>query len=77
VKITYIGHATLLLEIGDVRILTDPNFDARLGRILPRVAVPGIAIGALPKLDAILLTHAHADHLSFDSLDRLPRDIPL
>jgi len=77
VKITYIGHATLLLEIGDVRILTDPNFDPRLGRILPRVAAPGIAIGALPKLDAILLTHAHADHLSFDSLDRLPRDIPL
>jgi L-ascorbate metabolism protein UlaG (beta-lactamase superfamily) len=77
VKITYIGHATLLLEIGDTRVLTDPNFDLHLGRILPRVSAPGIAIGALPKLDAILLTHAHADHLSFDSLDQLPRDIPL
>ena len=76
-KITYIGHATLLLEIGDTRVLTDPNFDLHLGRILPRVSAPGIAIGALPKLDAILLTHAHADHLSFDSLDQLPRDIPL
>jgi len=77
VKITYIGHATLLLEIGDVRVLTDPNFDLHLGRILPRVTAPGIALDALPKLDAILLTHAHADHLSFKSLDRLPRDIPL
>jgi L-ascorbate metabolism protein UlaG (beta-lactamase superfamily) len=77
VRITYIGHATLLLEIGDTRVLTDPNFDLHLGRILPRVSAPGIAIGALPKLDAILLTHAHADHLSFDSLDQLPRDIPL
>jgi L-ascorbate metabolism protein UlaG (beta-lactamase superfamily) len=77
VKITYIGHATLLFEIGGACILTDPNFDPRLGRILPRVSAPGIAIDALPKLDAILLTHAHADHLSFDSLDRLPRDIPL
>lgn len=76
-KITYIGHATLLLEIGSTRLLTDPNFDPHLGRILPRVTAPGIAIDALPKLDAILLTHAHADHLSFDSLDRLPRDIPL
>lgn len=76
-KVTYIGHATLLLELDGARILTDPNFDSHLGRILPRVSAPGIAIDALPRLDALLLTHAHADHLSFDSLDRLPRDIPL
>lgn len=76
-KITYIGHATLLLEIEGVRILTDPNFENSLGRFLPRVSAPGIALDALPKLDALLLTHAHADHLSFKSLDLLPRDIPL
>jgi L-ascorbate metabolism protein UlaG (beta-lactamase superfamily) len=76
-KITYIGHATLLLEVGHATFLTDPNFDAKLGRILPRVSAPGIALEKLPSLDAILLTHAHADHLSFDSLERLPRDIPL
>jgi L-ascorbate metabolism protein UlaG (beta-lactamase superfamily) len=77
VKITYIGHATLLLEVAGVRVITDPNFDPHLGRFLPRVSAPGIALEALPELDAILLTHAHADHLSFDSLDRLPRNIPL
>lgn len=76
-RITYIGHATLLLEVGGVRLLTDPNFDPALGRFLTRVSPPGIAIGDLPALDAILLTHAHADHLSFDSLDALPRDVPL
>ena len=76
-KITYIGHATLLLELVAAKFLTDPNFDPRLGRILPRVSAPGIALDKLPALDAILLTHAHADHLSFDSLERLPRDIPL
>lgn len=76
-RITYIGHATLLLELGGAKILTDPNFDPRLGRILPRVSAPGIALDQLPALDAILLTHAHADHLSFDSLDRLPNDVPL
>ncbi|MEO6877063.1 MAG: MBL fold metallo-hydrolase [Gemmatimonadaceae bacterium] len=76
-RVTYIGHATLLLEIGGATLLTDPNFDSSLGWILPRVAAPGIALDKLPRLDAILLTHAHADHLSFDSLDRLARNVPL
>jgi len=76
-KITYIGHATLLLEIGGVTILTDPNFDSRLGGFLPRVSAPGIPLEELPPLDAILLTHAHADHLSFDSLARLSKKPPL
>lgn len=76
-RITYIGHATLLLELADVRVLTDPHFGARLGRFLPRVSAPGISITGLPVLDALLLTHAHADHLSFACLDMLPRNIPL
>jgi L-ascorbate metabolism protein UlaG (beta-lactamase superfamily) len=44
VKITYIGHATLLIEIGAARILTDPNFEDTLGGFLPRVSPPGIAL---------------------------------
>jgi L-ascorbate metabolism protein UlaG (beta-lactamase superfamily) len=76
-RVTYIGHATLLIEMGGTRLLTDPNFEPKLGKILPRVSPPGIALDALPTLDAILLTHAHADHLSFDSLDRLPATTPV
>ena len=41
------------------------------------MSAPGIELNALPSLDALLLTHAHADHLSFKSLDQLPPDLPL
>ncbi len=76
-RITYIGHATLLIELGGRTFLTDPNFDPKLGRLLPRVSPPGIALGDLPALDGVFITHAHADHLSFDSLDGLTPGIPL
>jgi L-ascorbate metabolism protein UlaG (beta-lactamase superfamily) len=76
-RVTYIGHATLLIEVGGKTLLTDPNFDPALGKFLPRVSAPGIALKDLPKLDAILLTHAHADHLSFKSLSALPNDVPI
>lgn len=76
-RVTYVGHATLLLHFGDVCVLTDPNFDDKLGYFLPRVTPPGVEIAELPRIDAILLTHAHADHLSFRSLRELAVGIPV
>jgi L-ascorbate metabolism protein UlaG (beta-lactamase superfamily) len=76
-RITNIGHATLLIEIGGVRVLTDPNFDRRLAGILRRVSPPGIALSALPQLDAILISHGHADHLSQRSLAALAHAAPV
>jgi L-ascorbate metabolism protein UlaG (beta-lactamase superfamily) len=70
-RVTNLGHATLMVEMGGVRVLTDPNFDARLGGVLPRVRTTGLTWGALPAPDAVLLSHAHADHLSFASLRAL------
>ena len=76
-RITYIGHATLLIELGGKRFLTDPNFEPSLGRLLPRVSEPGIPLKKLPSIDAIFVTHAHADHLSFRSLEELGGDVPI
>jgi L-ascorbate metabolism protein UlaG (beta-lactamase superfamily) len=81
-RVTYVGHATLLLEVAGRRLLTDPNFDPFLGSFsvgsrLKRVSAPGVAIADLPQLDAILVTHAHADHLSFATLNALPPGIPI
>jgi L-ascorbate metabolism protein UlaG (beta-lactamase superfamily) len=76
-QITYIGHATLLIEIAGKRVLTDPNFEDSLGVFLRRVSAPGIPLAKLPPVDVVLVTHAHADHLSFDALDALPKETPV
>lgn len=76
-RITFIGHATLLIEVDGKTFLTDPNFDPALGRFLPRVSKPGIPLKDLPHIDAVFVTHGHADHLSFESLKGLPEKIPI
>ena len=73
--ITYIGHATTLLEIGGRRFLTDPMLADRLLHIRRVAASPDIA--ALQGLDAVLVSHAHLDHLHLPSLRRVARTCPV
>jgi L-ascorbate metabolism protein UlaG (beta-lactamase superfamily) len=70
VRIAYLGHATVLAELDGVRLLTDPLLRRRVAHL--RRAAPPIA-GELGRLDAVLVSHAHYDHLDLRSLQRLDR----
>jgi len=77
---TWVGHATVLVQTQGLNILTDPVWSDRVGPfgIGPkRVAAPGIAFDDLPRIDLVLLSHNHYDHLDLDTLRRLwARDQP-
>ncbi len=75
--IRWIGHSTLLLEYENIRILTDPVFSYRASPFSflgpKRLAKPGIEITDLPKIDIILISHNHYDHLDIKSLKKINR----
>ncbi len=66
-RLTFVGHATVLLELEGVRLLTDPVLRMRLLH-LRRAGPPPAPVG---RLDAVLLSHLHHDHLDGPSLRRL------
>lgn len=70
--ITFIGHSSFLIQIAGRNLLVDPVFATRL-ILLRRQRRPGLRIDALPPIDAVLLTHAHMDHLNLPSLRRIIR----
>lgn len=72
---TWVGHATVLLAIEGVRLLTDPMLRRRVGPL--RRLVPAPAIDRLRSLDAILLSHLHQDHFDIQSLELLAHDAPI
>lgn len=72
IDVVWIGHATALIRLGDRWILTDPNFSDRVGMVYERYVAPGLEPGELPPLDAVLVSHAHLDHLDARSLRAVP-----
>ena len=72
-SILYVGHATTLIELDGVRLLTDPLLRRHVGH-LQRLVPLG---EALPAPDAVLLSHQHADHLDLPSLRRLGQSMLL
>jgi L-ascorbate metabolism protein UlaG (beta-lactamase superfamily) len=75
-RLTWVGHATVLLELGGVRLLTDPLLRRRLGHLRRHGAPPRSDV--VERIDAVLISHAHLDHLdgrSLRLLGRAPRAI--
>lgn len=73
--VTFIGHASFLIQLPGLTILTDPVFSDRASPVSfagpKRVRPPGIALGDLPKIDLILLSHNHYDHADLATLRAL------
>lgn len=71
VALTWIGHASFLIQFTDLNVLVDPNF-ANWLFLLKRIKRAGLRIKDLPPIDLVLLTHAHFDHFHKPTLRRLP-----
>src|SRR5919108_5395619 len=73
--VTWIGHSTILLQIGRLNVLTDPVFSQRAFPVQwmgpSRIMDPALEIGALPPIDVVLLSHSHYDHLDRQAVKRI------
>jgi len=73
--ITWIGHATFLIKLGDTTIITDPVFSKNTGPLIfgpKRYVDPAIKLDEVPKTDLLLLTHNHYDHLDASAIRNFP-----
>jgi L-ascorbate metabolism protein UlaG (beta-lactamase superfamily) len=79
-SLSWIGHSTFLLRLPGLTVLTDPVFAERCSPTQlagpKRVRAPGIALADLPRIDLILLSHNHYDHMDIDALRALHKHSP-
>ena len=83
-RLTFIGNATVLLEWGELRVLTDPNFIHRHEQVsvapgvnTTRLHDPALEIEDLPALDLVVLSHFHGDHFDQVAERELRKDLPI
>jgi len=74
-RVTYVGHATVLIEMDGVRLLTDPVLRRRIGPLRRHGTPPHP--GLAEDVDAVLISHLHHDHADVPSLRRLSRAVPM
>ena len=73
-RLTFLGHSTVLLDLGGTRLLTDPVLRRRVLHL--RRHAPEVDATELAPLDAVLISHLHHDHLDLGSLRMLPPGTP-
>ncbi len=75
IKVTWVNHATMLVQTEQLNFLTDPIWTERASPIFflgpKRVRAPGVAFKDLPRIDAVVVSHNHYDHLSLPTLKML------
>ncbi len=74
--ITWIGHASFLVQTPEHSVLIDPNW-AKWLKVIKRIRHPGLEIHDLPAIDLVLVTHAHFDHLDRRTLRAIASDQPI
>ncbi|MDJ0763662.1 MAG: MBL fold metallo-hydrolase [Myxococcota bacterium] len=82
VRVTFVNHATVLIQIDGLNIITDPIYAKRASPVSwagpRRVRPPGIRFEDLPKINMVLLSHNHYDHMCLETLKRFhDRDHPV
>lgn len=76
IAITWIGHASFLIQTARYNLLIDPNWNNWVF-VIKRLRKAGLAIEDLPNIDLVLITHAHFDHLSRKTLSRIAARQPI
>ncbi len=74
--VTWVGHASYVLRIGGLTVLTDPVWSNRIPGVRPRLTPPGVDWADV-RADAVVISHNHYDHLDAPTIRRLPRGIML
>jgi L-ascorbate metabolism protein UlaG (beta-lactamase superfamily) len=77
VAVTWAGHASWVVSIGGLTVLTDPVWSRRIFGTPARITPVGVRWADLPPVDAVVISHNHYDHLDAPTLKRLPRTTPL